>query len=52
MNIFGFKSNLYGRRVKVSFIKFIRGEKKFNNVNDLKVQINKDIIKAKKLKNV
>jgi|TARA_B110000211_G_C14022069_1_gene528137 riboflavin kinase/FMN adenylyltransferase len=52
VNIFGFKSNLYGRKLKVSFIKFIRSEKKFNNVNDLKMQINKDIIKAKKLKNV
>jgi len=48
VNIFGIKKNLYKKILKVSFIKFIRPEKKFNNISQLKKQIKKDIIKAKK----
>jgi riboflavin kinase / FMN adenylyltransferase len=48
VNIFGIKKNLYKKRLKVSFIKFIRVEKKFNNIRELKSQIKKDIINAKK----
>jgi riboflavin kinase/FMN adenylyltransferase len=47
VNIFGIKRNLYKKILKVSFIKFIRPEKKFKNINDLKNQIKKDIITAK-----
>ena len=47
VNIFGLKANLYNKKMTVSFIKFIRPEKKFNDINQLKVQIKKDIIKAK-----
>jgi len=48
VNIFGIKRNLYKKTLKVSFIKFIRAEKKFKNINQLKDQIKKDIISAKK----
>ena len=48
VNIFGLKRNLYKKTLKVSFINFIRSEKKFKNINQLKVQIKKDIIIAKK----
>jgi riboflavin kinase / FMN adenylyltransferase len=48
INIFGIKTNLYKKILKVSFIKFIRPEKKFKNISKLKNQINKDIISAKK----
>ena len=47
VNIFGIKKNLYKNILKVSFIKFIRPEKKFKNISDLKNQIKKDIITAK-----
>jgi|TARA_B110000211_G_C14008241_1_gene521854 riboflavin kinase/FMN adenylyltransferase len=47
VNIFGLKANLYNKKIKVSFIKFIRHERKFKNIDQLKVQIKKDIIKAK-----
>ena len=47
VNIFGIKKNLYEKILKVSFIKFIRPEKKFKNISDLKNQIKKDIITAK-----
>ncbi len=48
INIFGIKTNLYKKILKVSFIKFIRPEKKFKNISKLKNQIKKDIISAKK----
>ena len=48
VNIFGIKVNLYKKILKVSFIKFIRPEKKFKNINELKKQIKKDIAKIKK----
>jgi riboflavin kinase/FMN adenylyltransferase len=48
VNIFGIKKNLYKKILKISFIKFIRAEKKFKNINQLKNQIIKDIITAKK----
>ena len=47
VNIFGLKRNLYKKTLKVSFINFIRSEKKFKNINQLKSQIKKDIISAK-----
>ena len=48
VNIFGIKRNLYKKILKISFIKFIRAEKKFKNINELKAQIKKDIVSAKK----
>ena len=47
VNIFGLKANLYNKKIKVSFIKFIRHERKFKNIDQLKVQIKKDINKEK-----
>jgi|TARA_B100001093_G_C26751553_1_gene981385 riboflavin kinase / FMN adenylyltransferase len=47
VNIFGLNTNLYNKKIKVKFIKFIRSERKFKNISRLKVQIKKDIIKAK-----
>ena len=48
VNIFGIKTNLYKKILKVSFIKFIRPEKKFKNISELKDQIKKDLTIAKK----
>ena len=48
VNIFGINANLYKKILKVSFIKFIRPENKFNDIKELKHQIKKDIIIAKK----
>ena len=49
VNIFNFSRNLYNKKLTVEFIKFIRGEKKFKNINNLKKQIKLDIKKAKKI---
>ncbi len=47
VNIFGIKKNLYNKNINVIFNKFIRPEKKFKNIIELKNQIKKDIKKAK-----
>jgi len=47
VNIFGIKKNLYNKNINVVFNKFIRPEKKFNNIEELKNQIKKDIKQAK-----
>ena len=46
VNIFGINKNLYNKELDVSFIKFIRAEKKFKNLEKLKQQIRADIKKA------
>ena len=46
-NIFGINKNLYNKEINVSFIKFIRPEKKFNNLEGLKKQIKIDVKLAK-----
>ncbi len=48
VNIFGINKNLYNKEIDVNFIKFIRPEKKFRNLEELKKQIKIDIIQAKK----
>ena len=48
VNIFGINRNLYKKILKISFLKFIRAEKKFKNISRLKSQIKKDIVSAKK----
>ena len=45
VNIFGFNQNLYNKSIRVLFKKFIRPEKKFKNINELKSQIIKDLKK-------
>ena len=48
VNIFGINVNLYKKIIKVEFTKFIRAEKFFKGITQLKQQIEKDIIIAKK----
>ena len=48
VNIFGIHKNLYNKEINVNFIKFIRSEKKFKGLEQLKKQIKIDIIQAKK----
>ena len=50
IHLFNFSGNLYNKLLTVEFLKFIRKEKKFNNVNQLRAQIKKDLNIAKKTK--
>ncbi len=45
--ILDFSGDIYGRRMKISFLKYIRKERKFTSINTLKKQIEKDIAKCK-----
>ena len=50
VHLFNFSGNLYNKLLSVEFLKFIRKEKKFNNVNQLKAQIKKDLNIARNTK--
>ena len=50
VHLFNFSGNLYNKYLSVEFLKFIRKEKKFKNINQLKSQIKKDLNIAKKTK--
>ena len=49
VHILDFDGNLYGKNIFVEFVKYIREEKKFDSLDELKTQLNKDKQKAKKL---
>ena len=48
VNIFGINKNLYNKEITINFINFIRPEKKFKGLEQLKQQIKIDIIQSKK----
>ena len=50
VHLFNFSGNLYNKHLTVDFMKFIRKEKKFKNVDQLKRQVKIDLLKAKKVK--
>ncbi len=49
VNIFRLKRNLYKKKLKIYFLKFIRRDRKFSNSAALIKQMNKDVISAKKV---
>ena len=48
VHIFNFSGNLYNKHLSVEFIKFIRKEKKFKNIDQLRKQIKADLKIVKK----
>jgi riboflavin kinase/FMN adenylyltransferase len=48
VHLFNFSGNLYNKHLSVEFLKFIRKEKKFKNINKLKSQIKLDLKTAKR----
>lgn len=49
VHILDFKENIYGRNIRVNFIKRIRDELKFAGIDELSEQIKKDIDKARRI---
>ena len=50
VHLFNFSGNLYNKYLSVEFLKFIRKERKFNNISQLRNQIKIDLNTAKKTK--
>jgi len=50
VHLFNFSGNLYNKYLSVEFLRFIRREKKFKNINELKKQIKNDLVIAKRSK--
>jgi len=48
VHIFNFSGNLYNKHLSIRFTKFIRKEKKFKNINQLRKQIQSDLKVAKR----
>lgn len=51
VHLFEFNEDIYGQAVEVVFLHFIRGEQKFNGLDELTAQINKDTERAKQFFN-
>jgi riboflavin kinase/FMN adenylyltransferase len=49
VNIFDFNKNIYGKIIKIEFIKHLRNEVKFANLDELKEQLAKDKIACEKI---
>jgi riboflavin kinase/FMN adenylyltransferase len=47
MHIFDFNDNIYGKTIKIIPKEKLRDEQKFNSIDDLVLQIKKDILLAK-----
>lgn len=54
VHIFDFNKDIYGQDIQIEFVSRLRGEIKFNSVDELKLQLQKDATSAKEhlLKNV
>lgn len=48
-NLFSFSGDLYGKKIKLEFLEFIRKERKFSSLEELSTQVQIDISKAKAL---
>lgn len=48
VNIFDFNQDIYGRMVRIQFFTFLRGDQKFNSLDELKEQLKKDEEAARK----
>lgn len=42
VNIFDFNKDIYGRMIRIQFLKYLRGDQKFNSLDELKEQLKRD----------
>jgi riboflavin kinase/FMN adenylyltransferase len=48
-HLIGFEGDLYGETLRIAFIERLRGEKRFESVDDLVTQMNRDVEEAKRI---
>jgi riboflavin kinase/FMN adenylyltransferase len=48
-HLIDFEGDLYGETLRIAFIERLRGEKRFESVDDLVAQMNRDVDKAKRI---
>lgn len=49
VNIFDFQKNIYGEEIKLEIIQHVRNEIQFTSVNDLKLQLEQDLMDCKRI---
>jgi len=49
VNIFDFKEDIYGQTIRLNFLEYMRGDQKFNSLEELKEQLSLDEVKARSL---
>jgi len=49
VNIFDFNEDIYGQTIRLNFLEYMRGDQKFNSLEELKVQLSLDEVKARSL---
>lgn len=48
-HLIGFEGDIYGETLRIAFVERLRGEKRFESVDDLVAQMNRDVDEAKKI---
>jgi riboflavin kinase / FMN adenylyltransferase len=48
-HLIGFDGDIYGQTLRIAFVERLRGEKRFNSVDELVTQMNRDVEDARKL---
>lgn len=48
-HIFDFNEDIYGKPIKVNLLDFLRDETKFSGIEELSIQISKDVLRAKQV---
>ena len=49
VHIFDFDADIYGRRIEVEFVERLRGEKKFDGVEAMTEQVQRDAARAREI---
>jgi riboflavin kinase / FMN adenylyltransferase len=48
-HLIGFDGDIYGETLRIAFLERLRGEKRFDSVDDLVEQMNRDVDEAKRI---
>ena len=48
-SLFDFNSDIYGQKLKVEFIEYLRDERKYSSLDELKAAISEDALRARKI---